>query len=113
MRKNAFVAKDHISAINIFRISQGDKGFTKAQLKQTLKDSGIPSNEVFISALRRSPILTQVGKDQFKFCNHRKPVYWGWLDVIYKDYQSKTTTYQCTYREKKRRETLTQISSAV
>lgn len=93
MRKNTFCAANHISALNIFRISQGDKAFTREHLKRTLKDGGIPSNEVFVSALRRSPILTQVGKDQFKFANPSKPIYYGWLDRVYKDYKSKTDMY--------------------
>ena len=104
MRKNAFVAIDHIKAINIFRVALNGSSFTKEELKKTLKDGGIPSNEVFISALRRSPILIQVGKDQFKFATPQRPVYHGVLDRIYKDYQSKTNAYQRTYREKKKQE---------
>lgn len=102
MRKNAFVAKDHIKAINVFRIALNGESFTKEELRTTLKDGGIPSNEVFISALRRSPVLTQVGKDRFKFAS-TNPVYWGVLERVYKDYQVKTNTYSQTYREKKKR----------
>ena len=101
MRKNAFVAKDHIKAINMFRIALNGDFFTKKKLQATLKDGGIPSNEVFISALRRSPVLTQVGKDRFKFSSSQ-PIYWGVLERIYKDYQQKTRTYNQTYREKKK-----------
>lgn len=106
MRKNAFVAEDHIKAINIFREAIKGEAFTKAELKQTLKNGGIPSNEVFISALRRSPILTQVGKDQFKFTTPQQPVYYGLFDRIYKDYRSKTDVYQRTYQEKKKQKTI-------
>ena len=101
MRKNAFVAKDHIKAINMFRIALNGDFFTKKKLQATLKDGGIPSNEVFISALRRSPVLTQVGKDRFKFSSSQ-PIYWGVLERVYKDYQQKTHTYNQTYREKKK-----------
>ena len=101
MRKNAFVAKDHIKAINLFRIALNGDSFTKKELQVTLKDGGIPSNEVFISALRRSPVLTQVGKDRFKFASNQ-PVYWGVLERVYKNYQQKTRAYNQAYREKKR-----------
>lgn len=111
MRKNAFVAKDHIQAINIFRMALNGESFTKEELRTTLKDGGIPSNEVFISALRRSPVLTQVGKDRFKFASTH-PVYWGVLERVYKDYQVKTNTYSQTYREKKKRLALVLDTSA-
>lgn len=109
MRKNTFVAIDHIKAINIFRESLNGRSFSRKELKQTLKNDGIPSNEVFISALRKSPVLTQVGKDQFKFATPKRPVYYGMLDKIYKDYQSKINTYKQTYREKKKQETMSTI----
>lgn len=112
MRNNAFVAniqkgrqpfcaKDHIKAINIFRIALNGGSFTKDELKQTLRDGGIPSNTVFINTLRKTPVLTQVGKDRFKFSNPKQPVYYGLLEQVYKDYRVKTRTYQQTYREKK------------
>lgn len=101
MRKNSFVAKDHISAINIFKIAQKGKSFSKTELKQTLKNGGIPSNEVFINALRKSPILAQVGKDQFMFATP-KPIYYGWLETVYKNYHTLTTKYRNTYKEKKK-----------
>lgn len=97
-----FVAKDHIQALNMFRISLNGESFTKETLKQALKDGGIPSNDVFVNALRHSPILTQVGKNQFKFATPKRPVYQGMLDKIYKEYHNKTSTYQATYREKKK-----------
>ena len=103
MRKNTIIARDHIKAINIFRIALKGSSFTRDELKKTLRDGGIPSNTVFINTLRKTPILTQVGRDRFKFATPDKPVYWGVLDRIYKDYQIKTRTYQQTYREKKRR----------
>ena len=33
MRKNAFVAKDHIKAINLFRIALNGDSFTKKELQ--------------------------------------------------------------------------------
>ena len=102
MRKNAFVAKDHIRAINIFRMGLNGESFTKERLRVTLKNGGIPSNEVFISELRRSPVLTQVGKNRFKFSSDH-PVYYGVLERVYKDYQKRTRAYTQAYREKKKR----------
>lgn len=98
----SFCAKDHIQAINIFRIALNGNSFTKDKLKQVLKNEGIPSNTVFINTLRKAPVLTQVGKDKFKFANPNKPVIYSLLDKVYKDYQNKMRTYQQTYREKKR-----------
>ena len=102
MRKNAFVEKDHIQAINTFRMALKGESFTKEELKVTLKNGGIPSNEVFISELRRSPVLTQVGRDKFKFASDR-PVYYGVLERVYKDYQKRTCAYNQAYRKKKKR----------
>lgn len=101
MRKNAFVAKDHIRAINTFRMALNGKSFTKKELQVTLKNGGIPSNEIFISELRRSPVLTQVGRDKFKFASNH-PVYYGVLEKVYKDYQKRTRAYNQAYREKKK-----------
>lgn len=102
MRKNAFVAKDHIRAINTFRMALNGESFTKEELQVTLKNGGIPSNEVFISELRRSPVLTQVGRDRFKFTTDH-PVYYGVLERVYKDYQKRTRAYNQAYHEKKKR----------
>ena len=101
MRKNAFVAIDHIQAINIFRIALKGSSFTRDELKKTLRDGGIPSNEVFISELRRSSVLTQVSKDRFRFTTDY-PVYYGVLEKVYKDYQKRTSMYNQTYRKKKK-----------
>lgn len=112
MKKNAFVAnvqksrkpfcaKDHIHAINIFRIALNGKSFTKEELQVILKNGGIPSNEVFISELRRSSVLTQVSKDRFRFTTNY-PVYYGVLEKVYKDYQKRTSMYNQTYRKKKK-----------
>lgn len=112
MRNNAFVAKDHIKAINIFRVALNGGSFTKDELKQTLREGGIPSNTIFINTLRKMPILTQVGKDRFKFSNPKQPVYYGLLEQVYKDYRVKTRTYQQTYREKKRQQAFAEAESA-
>lgn len=101
MRKNTFVARDHIQAINIFREALKGDSFTMDELKKTLRDGGIPANTVFINTLRKTPVITQVGKDRFKFASPDKPVFWGLLDRVYKDYQIKTRAYQQTYLKKK------------
>ena len=90
MKKYKFNAIEHIAAINLFRIKLAGKAFTKAELKQTLKEGGIPSNEVFIRELRKTPVLTSVGKDQFKFSTN-KPVYYGLLDTVYGRYHKRTS----------------------
>lgn len=99
MRKNAFKAEDHISALNTFKINKKGESFTKAELKVTLKNSGIPSNDVFINELRKYPVLTQVGKNKFKFV-HSFPVYKGVLSKVYELYHDKVKTYQTRYKSK-------------
>ena len=105
MRKNAFVARDHIAAVNIFRQAMQGNSFTKETLKNKLREAGIPANNTFISELRRSPVLTQTGRDQFKFA-YDQPVYWGILDRVYKDYQIRTRAYRENYKKKKQQELL-------
>lgn len=105
MRKNTFVAKDHIAAVNIFKQAMQGNSFTKETLRNKLRDAGIPANDVFISELRRSPVLTQTGQDQFKFA-YDKPVYWGVLDRVYKDYQIRTRAYRENAKKKKQQELL-------
>lgn len=95
-----FIAKDHISALNIFKMGLNGSPFTKVELKTKLKECGIPQNDLFVSHLRKSPVLTQVGKDKFKFA-FNKPIYWGLLDRVYKDYQITLRRYK---ENKKQRE---------
>lgn len=105
MRKNAFVAKDHIAAVNIFKRAMQGNSFTKETLRDKLREAGIPANEVFINELRRSPVLTQTGRGQFKFA-YDQPVYWGVLDRVYKDYQIRTRKYRENTKKKKQQELL-------
>lgn len=99
MRK--FVAIDHIRALNVFRIERNGKTFSKAELKVALKDGGIPTNDLFVNHLRKSPVLKQVGKDQFKF-GSEKPVYWGLLDRVYKDYQITLRRYKDNKKQREK-----------
>ena len=100
MSRRAFCAIEHIKAINTFRITLNGNSFTKSELKQVLKDSKIPSNEVFINHLRKS-ILTTVGKDRFNFVAPRIPIYYKVLDNIYKQYYATIDKYCQTYLAKK------------
>lgn len=97
----AFVAIDHIKALNVFRLDQKGNSFTKETLKEALKNGGIPSNELFVSHLRKSPVLTQVGKNQFKFATD-KPVYWGLLDRVYKDYKITLRRYDDNKKQREK-----------
>lgn len=100
MRKNAFIARDHIEVINIFRISKNGELFTKKELQIILKNGRIPSNEFFISILCKSSIIIQVEQDQLKFTSEQ-PIYYKMLEQIYKDYQKKLNAYNRAYRKKK------------
>lgn len=101
MKKNIFSAKEHIASFNVYRLECGMRPISKQQLKESLKVIGIPTNDVFVSALRRSDIFTQIGKDTFRFATPKKPIYVKKLDTIYKDYQSKMTTYRENSKKKK------------
>lgn len=96
-----FVAINHIRALNIFRIEKNGASFSKPELKVALKGCGIPTNDTFINHLRKSPVLTQVGKDRFKI-NPDRPVYWGLLDRVYKDYQITLRRYKDNKKQREK-----------
>lgn len=93
MRKNAFNSKDHIPAINRFRIAMNGAKFTKEQLIAVFKESGIPTNGSFWSAFRKSGIIKQVGKNEFVFSSSQ-PVYHGDLNKVYRQYHATVKNYR-------------------
>lgn len=95
-----FIAKDHIAALNIFKNELQGAEFTEAQLTEGLKSCGIPSNRVFRSELKKSPLLKVTTKDKMAFALD-KPIYYGWLDIVYRGYHRRVTQYNKAYKEKK------------
>lgn len=89
MRKNAFNAKERISAINKFRIAMSGKPFTKEQLLEVFKESHIPTNKSFWAEFRKSGIIKEIGKNQYVFASDQ-PVFYEDLGKVYQRYHSKT-----------------------
>lgn len=106
-----FVALDCIAELNTFKRDNQNSAFTKETLVNALRECEIPANDVFVSTLRKSPVLTQVGKDQFKFA-YTQPIYWGVLDRVYKDYKIRLRTYRENAKKKKQLEALSTAPSA-
>lgn len=101
MRK-PFVAIDHIKALNLFKQGLAGNSCTRAEFKTALKECGILSSDLFIRHLEKHPVITPVGKDEYKFA-YDQPVWWRVLDRVYKDYRITLNRYQ---ENKKRRESL-------
>lgn len=95
-----FIARDHIAALNIFKNGLNGAEFTEAQLTEGLKNCGIPSNKVFRSELKKAPLLKVVTKDRLVFAID-KPIYYEWLDHVYRGYYRRVTQYNKAYKEKK------------
>ncbi len=100
VQKRSFCARDHIAALNIFKNELNGTEFSEDQLTEGLKSCGIPSNTVFRSELKKSPLLKVVAKDRLVFTTD-KPIYYEWLDHIYHGYHRRVTQYNRTYKEKK------------
>lgn len=98
MRK--FVAKDHIAALNIFKNGLQGAEFTDEQLREGLKSCGIPSNRVFCSELKKSFLLKTTTEDKMAFAVD-KPIYYEWLDHVYRGYHRRVAQYNKAYKEKK------------
>lgn len=87
MRKNAFNAKEHIPAINKFRIAMNGKSFTTKELLDVFRENNIPSNATFWSVFRKSGIIKEVGKGQYVFASN-EPVFYGELGKVYRQYHT-------------------------
>ena len=98
MRKNAFKSKDHIAAINKFRIAMNGEKFTKEQLITVFKESGIPTNKNFWAAFCKSGVLKKVSKNEYVFASDQ-PVFYGVLDQIYHQYNTAMKNYRKNSRK--------------
>lgn len=91
MRKNAFVAMDHIAALNEFRkhsIQSGDLPLAEEDFRNALKACGIPSNSLFFAEFRNSGLLVRVEGDMWTWKN-QLPIHHQTLQGIYVRYQKK------------------------
>lgn len=100
--RKPFAAKDHIVPFNKFRASQGDIPMSEEQLKEGLKQCGIPCNTMFCVELKKFNVVKKVGND-YIFVNPDKPVYYKMLGSVYLQYYSKVKEYHKAANEKKMR----------
>ena len=109
MRKNAFVAMDHIAALNEFKkysIQSGDLPLTEEDFRTAFKACGIPSNSLFFIEFRNSGFLVKVEGNMWTWKN-QLPIHHQTLQGIYVRYQKKANGYASAhYAQKKREEVL-------
>ena len=101
MRKNEFIAKEHIEDFNRIRIilTSIKAPFSEKILKELLKEYNIISNSIFIGELRKSGVL-KVERKMLRF-SEDKPVHYNQLQEIYSRYQKKVNEYNQRARDKK------------
>ena len=109
MRKNAFVALNHIVPLNEFRansIEHGDLPLSEEDFRNAFKVCGIPSNALFFLEFKNSGLLVRVEGDRYTWKNDR-PIHHLVLRNIYVKYQRKVNAYaSARYSRKKREEVL-------
>lgn len=101
MRKNEFIAKEHIEDFNRIRIilTSIKAPFSEKILKELLKEYNIISNSIFIGELRKSGVL-KVERKMLRF-SEDKPVHYNQLQEIYSRYQKKVNEYNRRAKDKK------------
>ena len=101
IRRNTFVAEEHIEDFNRVRIilTSLKAPFSEKILKELLKENNLISNSLFIGELRRSGII-QTKKKMLIFVD--KPVHFNKLQEVYSQYQKKVNEYSRRARDKKK-----------
>lgn len=101
IRRNTFVAEEHIEDFNRVRIilTSLKAPFSEKILKELLKEYNLISNSLFIGELRRSGII-QTKKKMLIFVD--KPVHFNKLQEVYSQYQKKVNEYSRKARDKKK-----------
>lgn len=101
IRRNTFVAEEHIEDFNRVRIilTSLKAPFSEKILKELLKEYNLVSNSLFISELRRSGII-QTKRKMLVFTD--KPVHFNKLQEVYLQYQKKVNEYSRRARDKKK-----------
>lgn len=101
IRRNTFVAEEHIEDFNRVRIilTSLKAPFSEKVLKELLKEYNLVSNSLFIGELRRSGII-QTKKKMLIFVD--KPVHFNKLQEVYSQYQKKVNEYSRRARDKKK-----------
>lgn len=104
MRKNSFVAIDHIKALNEHKqdtIQHGNLPLSDRDFKNLFKSCNIPSNSLFFLEFRNFGLLTKIGKNMYTWSNEL-PIHHKSLQIIYERYQQRANTYVHTYLTKKK-----------
>lgn len=88
---------------NIFREFIGNEDFSENTLKKGLKNSGLPSNAIFLKELYNSGIIIKINSGIVRFSNPSKPIYYATLEEVYKTYNKRTNSYYKNWIQKKKR----------
>lgn len=102
MRKNTFLAFNHIRALNDFKQSLlkfEDVTFTESRFRKGLKKCGIPSNSTFFCEFKKSGLIIRVGRGLYSW-KDSNPIHFKLLDHIYENYSEKTKRYKLAYQQK-------------
>lgn len=106
MRKNAFIAANHIAVLNEFKrhsIKSCDLPLSRTDFCNLFKNCGIPSNSLFFTEFKNSGLLIKVEGNMYTWKN-KHPIHHLTLQSIYARYQKKINTYANTRYCKKKRE---------
>lgn len=79
--------------------------FDKETLLNNLKACGLPTNNIFWSALRKSNILQEVSKGKYMFTS-KEPIFVGALEEVKKSYQGIIKKHNNKQSKKKVEDTL-------
>lgn len=88
-----FRAKEHIVGLNVFKRALNGGEFTEEELAVTLKKCGIPSNKVFLSELKKYPVIKKTTTNKYVFA-WSTPIYYGVIDFIYERYDRRIKRYK-------------------
>lgn len=104
MGRNSFKAIEHIKGLNALRVffcTENGPTFTEKELREGLKEHGIPSNPVFFSKLKEFGIIDRIHEDVYIFSDPDKPIHYKVLQNVYASYHEKVKQYQKTIKENK------------
>lgn len=98
-----FKAKEHIKMLNMLKTQTLEQSLllTDRDFKDSLKECGIPSNNLFWIEFKRSGLIQEVGVNVFQWNDPNLPIHFRTLQNIYEKYRTRINKYQSTYKEKK------------
>ena len=74
---------------------------TDRDFRDSLKECGIPSNNLFWIEFKKSGLIREVEANVFQWSNTSSPIHFKTLQDIYKRYHARMVKYQSNYKEKK------------